>query len=303
MYFIVNLDLSSNAFSIIPIDKGEYDRKISEPVKANDNQEDTVEKNDNNLIPQKYYEEADIIDIYLQDYIELALFNPEMAYQTINEDYRIKKFETYQEYEEYIAEKREELETMCKSIRKQYTDFETYQEYEEYYRQVSKTDIKQYKVEEINGKKRYICIDGNDRYYIFDINSIMDYTVILDTYTVDLPEFTEQYNSANDSERAGLNLQKVVDALNDKDYKYVYNKLDETFKENNFSDLDKFKQFVEDNLYTSIEAEFSDYKNSGNIHMYDVSFKNKKDQNDTPITKTFIIKLLDGTDFTMSFNV
>lgn len=303
MYFIVNLDLSSNAFSIIPIDKGEYDRKISEPVKANDNQEDTVEKNDNNLIPQKYYEEADIIDIYLQDYIELALFNPEMAYQTINEDYRIKKFETYQEYEEYIAEKREELETMCKSIRKQYTDFETYQEYEEYYRQVSKTDIKQYKVEEINGKKRYICIAGNDRYYIFDINSIMDYTVILDTYTVDLPEFTEQYNSANDSEKAGLNLQKVVDALNDKDYKYVYNKLDETFKENNFPDLDKFKQYVEDNLYTSIEAEFSDYKNSGNIHMYDVSFKNKKDQNDTPITKTFIIKLLDGTDFTMSFNV
>ena len=303
MYFIVNLDLSSNAFSIIPIDKGEYDRKISEPVKANDNQEDTVEKNDNNLIPQKYYEEADIIDIYLQDYIELALFNPEMAYQTINEDYRIKKFETYQEYEEYIAEKREELETMCKSIRKQYTDFETYQEYEEYYRQVSKTDIKQYKVEEINGKKRYICIAGNDRYYIFDINSIMDYTVILDTYTVDLPEFTEQYNSANDSEKAGLNLQKVVDALNDKDYKYVYNKLDETFKENNFPDLDKFKQYVEDNLYTSIEAEFSDYKNSGNIHMYDVSFKNKKDQNDTPITKTFIIKVLDGTDFTMSFNV
>lgn len=303
MYFIVNLDLSSNAFSIIPIDKSEYDRKISEPVKANDNQEDTVKKNDNNLIPQKYYEEADIIDIYLQDYIELALFNPEMAYQTINEDYRIKKFETYQEYEEYIAEKREELETMCKSIRKQYTDFETYQEYEEYYRQVSKTDIKQYKVEEINGKKRYICIAGNDRYYIFDINSIMDYTVILDTYTVDLPEFTEQYNSANDSEKAGLNLQKVVDALNDKDYKYVYNKLDETFKENNFPDLDKFKQYVEDNLYTSIEAEFSDYKNSGNIHMYDVSFKNKKDQNDTPITKTFIIKLLDGTDFTMSFNV
>lgn len=303
MYFIVNLDLSSNAFSIIPIDKGEYDRKISEPVKANDNQEDTVEKNDNNLIPQKYYEEADIIDIYLQDYIELALFNPEMAYQTINEDYRIKKFETYQEYEEYIAEKREELETMCKSIRKQYTDFETYQEYEEYYRQVSKTDIKQYKVEEINGKKRYICIAGNDRYYIFDINSIMDYTVIIDTYTVDLPEFTEQYNSANDSEKAGLNLQKVVDALNDKDYKYVYNKLDETFKENNFPDLGKFKQYVEDNLYTSIEAEFSDYKNSGNIHMYDVSFKNKKDQNDTPITKTFIIKLLDGTDFTMSFNV
>lgn len=303
MYFIVNLDLSSNAFSIIPIDKSEYDRKISEPVKANDNQEDTVEKNDNNLIPQKYYEEADIIDIYLQDYIELALFNPEMAYQTINEDYRIKKFETYQEYEEYIAEKREELETMCKSIRKQYTDFETYQEYEEYYRQVSKTDIKQYKVEEINGKKRYICIAGNDRYYIFDINSIMDYTVILDTYTVDLPEFTEQYNSANDSEKAGLNLQKVVDALNDKDYKYVYNKLDETFKENNFPDLGKFKQYVEDNLYTSIEAEFSDYKNSGNIHMYDVSFKNKKDQNDTPITKTFIIKLLDGTDFTMSFNV
>ncbi len=303
MYFIVNLDLSSNAFSIIPIDKSEYDRKISEPVKANDNQEDTVEKNDNNLIPQKYYEEADIIDIYLQDYIELALFNPEMAYQTINEDYRIKKFETYQEYEEYIAEKREELETMCKSIRKQYTDFETYQEYEEYYRQVSKTDIKQYKVEEINGKKRYICIAGNDRYYIFDINSIMDYTVILDTYTVDLPEFTEQYNSANDSEKAGLNLQKVVDAINNKDYEYVYNKLDDTFKENNFPTLNEFEEYITENFYNSNNVTYSNYKSSGGLHMYDATIVDAENEKSSPITKTFIIKLLDGTDFTMSFNV
>ena len=37
--------------------------------------------------------------------------------------------------------------------------------------------------------------------------------------------------------------------------------------------------------------------------MYDVTFKDKNNENSEPITKTFIIKLLEGTDFVMSFNV
>ena len=37
--------------------------------------------------------------------------------------------------------------------------------------------------------------------------------------------------------------------------------------------------------------------------MYDVTFTNKDNQNSEPVTKTFIIKLLEGTDFVMSFNV
>ena len=57
-----------------------------------------------------------------------------------------------------------------------------------------------------------------------------DYSVILDTYTVDLKDFTDKYNSADVSTKVGMNVEKVIEAINDKDYRYVYNKLDETFR-------------------------------------------------------------------------
>ena len=60
------------------------------------------------------------------------------------------------------------------------------------------------------------------------------YSVVLDTYTIDLPEFIEKYNSANEKTKVGLNIQKVFDAINNEDYEYVYNKLDNTFKQTNF---------------------------------------------------------------------
>ena len=104
-------------------------------------------------------------------------------------------------------------------------------------------------------------------------------------------------------ERAGLNLQKVVDAMNNGDYEYVYNKLDETFRANNFPTLESFEQYIQNNLYTSANVEFSNYKNSGELHIFDATFTDKSNENSNAITKTFIVKLLEGTDFVMSFNV
>ena len=70
----------------------------------------------------------------------------------------------------------------------------------------------------INGN-RYVCKDGKDNFYIFNVNKVLDYTVVLDTYTVDLPEFTEKYNKVNAQEKVALNINKVITALNNKDYK------------------------------------------------------------------------------------
>ena len=131
----------------------------------------------------------------------------------------------------------------------------------------------------------------------------MNYKVLLDIYTLDLPEFIERYNRANNGERAGLNLQRAFDAINNKDYEYVYNKLDDTFKENNFSTLNEFEEYITENFYYSNNVTYSNYKSSGGLHMYDATIVDAENEKSSPITKTFIIKLLDGTDFTMSFNV
>ena len=163
--------------------------------------------------------------------------------------------------------------------------------------------LAQYQQTQEDGYTQYILVDQNGKYYIVNETAVMQYTTMLDTYTADLPQFIERYNSSNDAEKAGLNLQKVVDALNNNDYEYVYNKLDETFKTNNFKTLENFEQYIQNNLYTSANVEFSNYQNSGELHMFDATFTDKNNENSNAITKTFIVKLLDGTDFVMSFNV
>ena len=163
--------------------------------------------------------------------------------------------------------------------------------------------LAQYQVTEQDGYTQYVLVDQNGKYYIVNETAVMKYNTMLDTYTVDLPQFKERYNSSNDAEKAGLNLQKIVDALNNNDYEYVYNKLDETFKSNNFQTLESFEQYIQDNLYTSANVEFSNYQNSGELHIFDATFTDKNNESSNAITKTFIVKLLEGTDFVMSFNV
>ena len=90
---------------------------------------------------------------------------------------------------------------------------------------------------------------------------------------------------------------------NDKDYNYVYNKLDNTFKQNNFPTLESFQTYITQNLYENNSIAYSNYQTSGNLHIYEISIKNAEDENSATVTKNFIMQLLDGTDFVMSFNV
>ena len=95
--------------------------------------------------------------------------------------------------------------------------------------------INKYKNEGDFTSDRYFCIDQNNNYYIFDQKSIMNFELILDSYTIDLPEFIEVYYVAEAPEKVALNIQKTFDALNCKDYNYVYSKLSEGFKKNYFN--------------------------------------------------------------------
>jgi len=88
-----------------------------------------------------------------------------------------------------------------------------------------------------NNTKQYVIIDQNGHYYIIREKGVLDYSVILDTYTIDLPEFTAKYNNSTDEQKVLLNIQKCFEAINQQDYKYVYNKLDETFRNNNFGSI------------------------------------------------------------------
>ena len=273
---ILKLDILNKTFSIMPSEYVEEKYgNIVEGQNLDIELTDSIEKNNNNQYIYRTITEEDYMKDLFAELKNELLYDHEAAYNHLNEEYRNKKFAKLEEFNNWLASREEEYRNMV---------------------------LAQYQTVQEDGYTQYVLVDQNGKYYIFNETGVMDYTTMLDTYTVDLPEFIEKYNKSTSAEKAGMNMQKVVDALNNKDYSYIYSKLDDTYKTNNFGNVEIFEEYIENNLYTSVNVEYSNYNSSGDLHMYDVTFKDKNNENSEPITKKFIIKLLDGTDFILSFN-
>lgn len=214
--------------------------------------------------------EVYVITQYFSDFRMKMLNDTEVAYRELDSDYAQKKFGDYSNFQNYINENKESI---------------TY------------AGINKYQVVENSDNKEYICIDENGKYYIFVESGIGKYTVVLDTYTIDLPEFLTKYNSSNERIKVGMNIQKVFDAINDKDYEFVYNKLDSSFKQNNFKTLSEFKDYAEKN-FVGKQLKYDECQQQGSIYVFNITITDGTNQTE----KNVIMKLLDGTDFVMSFN-
>lgn len=302
IYFIVNLDISTNSFSIIPITESLYQEKISQPAKAFGTKEDNVQKNEYNNISFKYYEEEDVIELYFQNYLETALIDVERAYKLLDEKYKESKFENISEYKKFIERNKEKYERMCKSSRKTYEDFDTYQEYEEYYREISKSGLSMYNIIESEDNDIYICIDNEGYYYIFTIKSIMNYTLMLDTYTIDIPSFIEKYDQATNQNKAGMNIEKFMTAINEQDYRYAYNCLATSFKQNNFPTLESFKEYASNTFFKNNTTEYKNVSEEGKYYVYELNITDSNDSTNY-IEKQFIVNLKDNREFELSFEL
>ena len=266
--FIVRHDKENLTFSIEQVQVDNIDE-----IQISTN-ETPIEVNNFNTFTYEKLSEDELVTKYFADYKRQVIGNANAAFEMLDDEYREKKFADVTEFGKYISD-----------------------------RNIQTAFLESYQINNYDEYTQYVCLDQYNNYYIFNVSNVMNYKVLLDIYTLDLPEFIERYNRANNGERAGLNLQRAFDAINNKDYEYVYNKLDDTFKENNFPTLNEFEEYITENFYNSNNVTYSNYKSSGGLHMYDATIVDSENEESSPITKTFIIKLLDGTDFTMSFNV
>ena len=278
MYFILNIDNSNSTYSIEPI----FNVNNVNDIELN-TEELTIEKNRYNTYVQKEYTEEDICEQYMTMYKALMLSNTNEAYKYLDNEYRNLKYGSLQEYKDFIISNNDDI-----------NDFEM-------------------KAYSINGN-RYVCKDGKDNFYIFNVNKVLDYTVVLDTYTVDLPEFTEKYNKVSAQEKVALNINKVITALNDKDYKYIYNKLADSFKDNYFNNEDELKEYLSNKLYDNNEINFGKFSDEGNgIYTYEIELSEISNENEAAqegkgdnfarIKMNVVMQLKEGTDFVMSFSI
>ena len=164
-----------------------------------------------------------------------------------------------------------------------------------------------YKIEDKDNYKQYIIIDKSGNYYYFKENEILNYTVVPNNYVVLVSEELDKYNNASDQQKVSINIQRFIKAINEKNYRFAYNCLSNGFKKNYFSTLESFEEYINKNIFSQSTVELLEYSVENKVHQYKILIiadgEDGEDGESKTIEKTIIMKLNEGTDFEMSFNV
>ena len=269
VYAIVNIDKINSVFSIEPI-CGEYNSITEIEVNQLDNNiEKGLEFNSISVTNENISKD------YMNIYKRLALGNPEIIYNKLDEKYRDERFKTLEEFKIFIKEKQNyiigiRLEKYKKTIGKD-------------------SDI-------------YICIDQNENYYIFKETAPFQYTVMLDNYTIPTEDFIENYNSSKDEEKVVLNIKKFFMGIDDKNYGYAYGLLAESFRNNKYPTKNDFINYVKGNLFDKNEIEYLSYTKETGVYIYKIKVSDATGKSTEIKQFNMIIRLKEGTDFEMSFS-
>ena len=285
--YIINIDYANNTFSIAPYGKIYQDYIVyKEDTVMKKNNFDVnslskqIEKNNYNTINRIDINDKEICEYYLDLYINDALYYREDAYNNLDDEYKIKRFENFNSFNSFVESKK----TYFKSA-----------------------FLNKYLVSQKDKYRQYIVLDNYGNYYIFNETSPMNYTAILDYYTVDIEEFSKKLDTTKTSDKVALNVTKFLDMINYADYKAAYNMLDETFRNNNFGNLNNFINYTKKSFFTINKADLSNFKEQGGVYTIEANIQNYttyiKESKSNVVSKTFIVKLNEDGTCTMSFNI
>ncbi len=268
IYAIVNFDIINTTFSIEPLlnNTTEIDN-----IEVTETTQTEIEKNENNVFTYEKTSQENIVKKYIETFKKIILAKPDIAYNLLDEEYRKARFASLEEFEEYVNSSRDII-------------FSTRPE--------------KYLVEKVDGNTIYTCVDQNKKYYIFIEDAYMDYKVILDNYTLEDEEDIEKYNAMSSQNKVSANIQKIIEAINNKDYKYVYNKLNEQYKNNKFPNIEQLKNYINENFYNVNILGNGSIDINGDVYIVKVQISNG--QNETKEV-SILVRLLEGTDFEISF--
>lgn len=221
------------------------------------------------------YNTATKIERYYDYYIYLVQYDAREAYELLDENYREKRFGNLENYLNYIKEYKNIIinDKLQKYTAKYFEDEDQYQ---------------------------YACLDINNKYFIINEKKLLDYSILLDEYTIDIPQFIEKYNYSDIQNKVALNIDKFIKGINDKNYNYSYSILADSFKQNKFPSINLFEQAVKNEFFENCSIEYSVFNEQGNNYVYSVVLRDTNSNN----TKNMIIvmKLGDETDFEMSYS-
>ena len=297
IYLIILFDSVNTSFSVLPVNEKYEDIEELELKSDVTN----IEKNEHNTFIYNSIGDETMCKYLLEDYINKVLYFPHDAYNSLDEEYKDERFENYENFEDYIEENKNRLEVSDINSIKQPSEFSRQEEYTEYLEGLDRIYITKYSVENDSENKRYICLDNFGNYYIFTEKSMMNYTLKLDTYTIESDKFKKTYEEGNNQRKVQLNIDKFIKMLNNKDYIHAYEVLDDNFKNNYFKSEEDFKKYIKNNFLEYSNIEFENYKEEGEVFIYQIVLFDKLSRSDKKLRMNIIMKLNEGTDFVMSF--
>ncbi len=275
---LIKMDLQNKTYSMYLndyIEKYKYSKEINKK-EININ---------NSYIEKGIYNSFNYINA-TNEYVSKQYFNllktniltdSKKIYSLLNEEYKKKRFSTYEKFQTYLTDMKDKLNNMT---------------------------LSKYLVENNNdGTIRYNLLDNYENCYVVTVsaNDLLDYNIQLDDYTLEKASYIEEYNKAESVDKANTNIAKFFKMINNKDYEAAYNVLDETYRKNNFSTLDKFKYYVKTQFfdYTTV-TEIKDVTKSSSYYVCTIvtSSRDGKEK-----TETFVVSLEEGTNFKLSFTV
>ena len=199
-------------------------------------------------------------------------FDKNHLYSCLNEDYKNQKFENFDSFINYLNTSN-----------------------------ILKGSVEKFQVEKMNGYTQYVVFGSYDNCYIVNYFNIMSYDLLLDNYTIYAQNYLNVYSSNLPNVQAKYCIDRVRKAINDKNYKFVYEKLDSVYKNSNFIDYNSFESYIKQMFYEKNSFEFLNFKKlSSNIFEYIVKITDETGKSLSYRQLNMTVTLKDNTDFVIS---
>ena len=135
----------------------------------------------------------------------------------------------------------------------------------------------------------------------------MQYTVILDDYTILTDEQKETYNNWSNEQEVMYNISKFVTMIEQKDYRQAYMLLDENFRNTRFPTMESFRDYIKDKFYdinTILSAQSGEIENGYTKYTIQIVETNSETglYEQETITKDIYIKLDEEMEFSLMFD-
>ena len=199
-------------------------------------------------------------------------FDKDHLYSCLNEDYKSQRFENFDNFINYLNTSN-----------------------------ILKGSVEKYQVEKMNGYTQYVVFGSYDNHYIVNYYNVMSYDLLLDEYTIYAQNYLNIYSSNLPSVQAKYCIDRVRKAINDKNYKFIYEKLDLVYKDSNFPDYNNFESYIKQSFYDKNSFEFLNFRKlSNNVFEYTIRITDLTGSSLSYRQLNMTITLKNDSDFVIS---